>query len=216
GHLDPFRRARRPPRRHRLERVRTDRLRDRLRHRVVRSLCPRLPGRDDPGLPRSPVARPAWALDRAAQAIAAARAVDSAIAGALRPARGRPAASIRFADEDERRPGHDRGAGADERDVGVLDLARAGASGGLQRAFNDVPQAVDAAGAEAAAEGVERQLAVELDAAVLDEIERLAFAAEAVGLQAVDHRGGKPVVYLRHGDILRRKPGALPGELGGA
>ena len=32
-------------------------------------------------------------------------------------------ASIRVADEDEGRAGHDRGAGADEGDVGVLDLA---------------------------------------------------------------------------------------------
>ena len=34
----------------------------------------------------------------------------------------------------------------------------------LQHAFDDGPQAVDAAGAKAAAEGVERQFAVERDA----------------------------------------------------
>jgi len=39
---------------------------------------------------------------------------------------------------------------------------------------------VDPPGAEAAAEGVERQFAIEFDAAVLDEIQRLAFLAEAV------------------------------------
>jgi hypothetical protein len=81
---------------------------------------------------------------------------------------------VRLAHEDERRAGDDRGAGADEGDVGVLDLARAGAAGGLQGAFDDVPEAVDAAGAEAAAEGVERQFAIGFDAAVLDEVERLA------------------------------------------
>jgi len=39
--------------------------------------------------------------------------------------------SIRVADEDEGRAGYDRGAGADERDVGILDLTRPGAARGL-------------------------------------------------------------------------------------
>jgi hypothetical protein len=56
-------------------------------------------------------------------------------------------------------------------------LARAGAAGGLQRAFDDVPEAMDASSAEAAAKGVERQLAVELDMPVRDEIECFAFLA---------------------------------------
>src|SRR5207237_8891055 len=106
--------------------------------------------------------------------------------GRLGGAGGSPA-SIRFADEDKRGAGDDRGAGADEGDVGVLDLARAGAAGGLQGAFDDVPEAVDAPGAEAAAKGVERQFALQFDAAVLDEVERLAFLAEAVGFQTIDH-----------------------------
>src|SRR4029077_18689460 len=80
-------------------------------------------------------------------------------------------ASIRLPHEDEGRAGDDRGAGADEGDVGVLDLARAGAAGGLEGAFDDVPEAVDAPGAKAAAEGVEGEFAVQFDAAVLDEIE---------------------------------------------
>src|SRR5580658_1128122 len=104
---------------------------------------------------------------------------------------------VRLLDENKRRAGDDRGAGADEGDVGVLDLAGAGAAGGLQGAFDDVPEAVDAPGAEAAAEGVERQLAVEFDAAVLDEIERLAFLAESVAFEPVDHRGREAVVDLR-------------------
>src|SRR5262245_43875650 len=107
------------------------------------------------------------------------------------PAKLTPASSIWLADKDERCPCHDRGAGTNERHVGALDLTRAGPPGCLQRAFDDVPQAVDAAGAEAAAEGVERELAVKLDAPVLDEIERLAFPAEAVRLQPIDHRGRK-------------------------
>src|SRR5438477_9117193 len=97
--------------------------------------------------------------------------------------------SIRLADEDEGRAGDDRGAGADEGDVGVLDLARSGAAGGLEGAFDDVPEAVDAPRAEAAAKGVEGEIAVEFDATVLDEVERLAFLAEAVAFQAVNHRG---------------------------
>src|SRR5207245_615039 len=119
--------------------------------------------------------------------------------------------SIGVADEDEGGAGDDRGAGADEGDVGVLDLARAGATGGLQGAFDDVPEAVDAAGAEAAAKGVERQLAVELDAAVLDEVERLALLAEPVAFETVDHRGGEAVVDLRDVDVFRGEAGTLPG-----
>src|SRR5258708_18187178 len=125
-------------------------------------------------------------------------------------------ASISFADEDEGGAGDDRGAGADEGHVGVLDLARAGAAGGLQGAFDDVPQAVDAAGAEAAAKGVERQVAVQFDAAALDEIERLAFLAEPVAFEAVDHRGREAVIDLRHVDILRGEAAALPGQFRGA
>src|SRR5262252_1432574 len=71
---------------------------------------------------------------------------------------------------------------------------------------------MDAPGAEAPAKGVERQFAVELDAPVLDEIERLALVAEAVGFKTVDHRGREPVVDLRHVDILGAEAGALPGQ----
>src|SRR2546422_8103888 len=95
--------------------------------------------------------------------------------------------SVGFPDEDERRALHDGGAGADERDVDVLDLALARASRRLQRALDDVPETVDASGAQAPAERVQRKLAVQLDAPVLDEIERLALLAEPVGLEAVDH-----------------------------
>src|SRR5712691_10717029 len=122
-------------------------------------------------------------------------------------------ASVRLADEDKGCAGDDRGAGADERHVGVLDLARSGAAGGLERALDDVPEAVDASGAEAAAKGVERQFAVKLDAAVLDEVERLALLAETVGFQAVDHRGGETVVDLGDVDVPRAEAGALPGQL---
>src|SRR5437879_2060415 len=126
--------------------------------------------------------------------------------------RGGSPASIRLADEDEGGAGDDRGAGADKGDVGVLDLARAGAAGGLQGALDDVPEAVDAAGAEAAAKGVERQFAVEFDAAVLDEIERLALLAETVAFETVDHRGREAVIDLRDVDIPRGEAGALPGQ----
>src|SRR5260370_27607679 len=107
---------------------------------------------------------------------------------------------MRLPHEDEGRAGEDRGAGADERHVGVLDLARAGAARGLERALDDMPEAVDAAGAKAAAKGVERQFAVQFDASVLDEIERFALLAETVGFETVDHRGRKAVVDLRDAD----------------
>src|SRR5579863_9256361 len=97
-------------------------------------------------------------------------------------------ASIRLAHEDEGGAGDDRGAGADKGDVGVLDLARAGAAGGLQRPFDDVPEAVDASGAEAAAEGVEREFAIQVDAPVLDEIEGLTLATESIRFKSVNNR----------------------------
>ncbi len=75
-----------------------------------------------------------------------------------------------------------------------------------------MPEAVDAAGAEAAAKGVERQFAVQFDAAVLDEIEGLALLAEAVGFETVDHRGREAVIDLGHIDVIRTEAGALPGQ----
>src|SRR5579862_178340 len=101
---------------------------------------------------------------------------------------GAPPGSVRLLYKDKRGAGDDRRAGADKADVDVLDLAAAGAAGGLQRALDDVPQAVDAAGAEAAAKGVERQLSVQFDAPVLDKVERLTFLTESVRFKPVDHR----------------------------
>src|SRR5882724_4201267 len=117
------------------------------------------------------------------------------------PETGQP--SVGLADEDERGALYDGRAGADERDVDVLHLALAGAARRLQRALDDMPEAVDAPGAQAPAEGVQRQLAVQLHAAVLDEVQRLALLAEAVGLEAVDDRRGEAVVDLRDVDVLR-------------
>jgi hypothetical protein len=48
-----------------------------------------------------------------------------------------------------------------------------------------VPDDVDAPSAEAAAKGVERQFAVELEMPVLDEIECLAFLAETIRFETV-------------------------------
>src|SRR5687768_15121936 len=119
---------------------------------------------------------------------------------------------VRFFDENESGSLHDRRARADERDVHVLHLAFSRASRRLQHAFDDVPETVDAPGAETPAEGVERQLAVQLDAPVLDEVEAFAFLAEPVGLEAVHHRRREAVVDLRHVDVLRTEPRALPGK----
>src|SRR6266850_7323854 len=109
---------------------------------------------------------------------------------------------VGLADEDERGALDDGGAGADERDVDVLDLTRSRASRGLERSLDDVPETVDASRPEASAERVQWELAVELDASVLDEVECLAFLAEPVGLEAVDHRRGEAVVDLGHVDVL--------------
>src|SRR5262249_14551780 len=111
---------------------------------------------------------------------------------------------------------HDRRAGAHERDVDVLHLTLSGASRRLQRPLDDVPEAVDAPGAQAPAERVQRQLAVELDPSVLDEIERLAFLAEAIRLEAVDDRRGEAVVDLRDVDVFRRETRPLPRQTGRA
>src|SRR5689334_9977725 len=90
--------------------------------------------------------------------------------------------SVWLACEDECRAGNDRRAGADERHVDILDLTRTGATGGLQGALDDVPQAMNAARAQAAAKRVQWQLAVKRDPAALDEVEGFALSAEAVGL----------------------------------
>src|SRR5579871_6193759 len=108
--------------------------------------------------------------------------------------------------------GDGRGAGADKRYVDILDLARAGAVGGLQRALDNVPQPVDAAGAKAAAKGIERQFAVEFDAPVLDKVEGRTFRTKAVGFEPIKHRGGKAVIDLRDIDVLWPKSRALPGQ----
>src|SRR5262245_10856128 len=96
--------------------------------------------------------------------------------------------SVGFSDKDKRGSLHDGRTGADEAHVGILHLPGARASGSLQRALDDVPQAMDTPGTETAAEGVERQFPVEFDAAVLYEVECLAFLAEAVRFQPVNHR----------------------------
>ena len=96
----------------------------------------------------------------------------------LRPTLG---SSVRLAREDECCAGHDRRAGSDERHVDILDLTRAGATGGLEGALDDVPQAVNAARAQAATKRVKRKLATEPDPTALDEVERLTLLAEAVG-----------------------------------
>src|SRR6266403_2329413 len=124
--------------------------------------------------------------------------------------------SVGLLDEDERGPLHNGCAGPDERDVDVRDLAFAGPPRRLQRPLDDVPEPVDAPGAQAPAERVQRELTAQLDAPVLDEVERLAFLAEPVGLESVDHRGGEAVVDLRDVDVLRREARALPGEAGRA
>src|SRR6266850_204898 len=125
---------------------------------------------------------------------------------------GRSRLSVGFLDEDEGGPLDDRRAGADERDVDVLDLAFPGTSRRLQRSLDDVPETMDAARPQASTKGVQRELAVQLHASVLDEIQRFSLLAEPVGLEAVDDRGGEAVVDLRHVDVLRREARALPGE----
>ena len=76
-------------------------------------------------------------------------------------------------------------------------------------ALDDVPQPLDTS-PPAATERVERQVAIEIDASVLDKIQRLAFLAKPVGFQPVDHRRRKAVIDLRDIDILRREPGTAP------
>lgn len=74
---------------------------------------------------------------------------------------------------------------------------------------------MDALLAEAAAEGVERRLAPELDMPVRDEIQGLAFLAETVGCEAVDHRDREAVEDLGHVDVPRAAARALPSQLAG-
>src|SRR5262245_18446879 len=170
------------------------------------------------------------AAARAARAAGPARERPGAPAGSPRSRRDtrrrirlrgfavwrRRARSIGLFDEDERGPLHDGRAGADERHVDVLDLALAGPPRGLQGALDDVPEAVDAPGAQTSAERVERQLTIELDASVLDEVERFTLLAEPVRFEAVDHRRREAVVDLRDVHVLWREARALPGQARGA
>src|SRR5262245_50149514 len=119
---------------------------------------------------------------------------------------------VGFLDEDKGRTRYDGRARADERDVRILDLAFPGASRRLQGALDDMPQAVDAPRGKAPTEGIERQLAAELDAAVLNEVEGLAFLAEPVGLETVEDGGGEAVIDLRDVDIFRTETRARPRE----
>src|SRR5262245_44764125 len=125
-------------------------------------------------------------------------------------------ASVWLARKDERCAGDDRRAGADERHLDILDLTRTGATGGLEGALDDVPQAVNAPRAQAATKRIQRQLAVKRNPTALNKVEGLALLAEAVGLKAVNHGRRKAVVDLGDVDVLRRRAGAFPGELGRA
>jgi hypothetical protein len=115
-----------------------------------------------------------------------------------------------IADEDECRAGDEPGASADKKYVGVLLLGviRPGPMSAAR--LRDVPEAVDASRAETAAKGVERQFAVELDVAVLDEIECFAFLAETAGFETEDRRGREAVADLSQVDILRTEARPLP------
>ena len=120
--------------------------------------------------------------------------------------------SVGLVDEDEGRALHDGSARTDEGHPDVFHLTLPRPSGGLQRPLDDVPEPVNTPGAETPPEGVQRQLPVELDASVLDEVERLAFLAEPVGFEAVDNRGGEAIVDLRDIHVLGREARPLPGE----
>src|SRR5882724_3665978 len=120
--------------------------------------------------------------------------------------------SVGFLDENESGALDYGSARADERDVDVLDLAFPGTSRRLQCSLDDVPETMDAARPQASTEGVQRELAVQLHASVLDEIQRFSLLAEPVGLEAVDDRGGEAVVDLRHVDLFRGEARSLPGE----
>src|SRR5881296_4104578 len=120
--------------------------------------------------------------------------------------------SVGFLDEDEGGALDYGRARADEGDTDVLDLAFPGTSRRLKRSLDDVLETMDAPRTQASTEGVQWELAVQLHASVLDEIQRFSLLAEPVGLEAVDDRGGEAVVDLRHVDVFRREARSLPGE----
>src|SRR5439155_8142024 len=176
--------------------------------------------RDSPGRIKEPGGNPPRAASGISriQTVAAPMATTGKVySDALRAGEGRILAggvprSVGFFDEDESGALDYGSARADERDVDVLDLAFPGTARRLQRAFDDVPETMDAPRAQAPTEGVQRELTVELHASVLDEIQRFALLAEPVGLEAVDDRGGEAVVDLRHVDVFRGEARSLPGE----
>src|SRR6266436_6446795 len=130
----------------------------------------------------------------------------------FRLARVAPWRLIGLFDEDEGGPLHNRSAGANEGDLDIFHLAFPRTFRRLQGPLNNMPQPMDAPGAQAPPEGVQGQRTLQLDASVLHEIQRFALLTEPVGLQAVDDRGGKAVIDLGHIDLFEGETGALPGE----
>ena len=115
-------------------------------------------------------------------------------------------------------PREEQGAGdraaavGDGRDLDVLrDLALAGLAAQLEDGLVDEPEAVEPAGRQLAAVGVERQLALAGDAvAALDERAALALAAEAERLEPRHGEEAEAVVELGDVDVAGLEVGALP------
>src|SRR3972149_6071156 len=100
---------------------------------------------------------------------------------------------------------------------GVGDLAGAGVAGAivcaaldLLRGFDPVADAMQPSFADAPAEGVHGQVAAELDAPMLDPIERLASSTQAETLKPPEDGRGEPAVEHGALDILWGQPGGSP------
>ena len=78
---------------------------------------------------------------------------------------------------------YDGRAGTNKGYIGIFDLPFTGTASDLHRPFNDLPEAMDTAGAQTTAKRVEGQLAIQLDASVLNEIQRFALLGSARGIR---------------------------------
>ena len=97
-----------------------------------------------------------------------------------------------------------------QRDLGILDLARARVAAHLAHRFEHVKEPAAeprVAARKQTAVGGDRQFAAEADASVLDEMSALAFFAEAEVFEFDDEGDGETIVNLRDVDVGRRKTG---------
>src|SRR2546425_10294311 len=89
---------------------------------------------------------------------------------------------------------------------GVADLTLARASGDLKHSFGDVSHAVQSPLAQTAAKGIDRQLPLQGNTAVLGKSVGFALWTKAGGFEPVERGGAEPIVQFGSVHIPRSQP----------